>query len=171
MDNILLPICFSGNLRGIFGRVPSLRGWWVRGEQKGGGGCDNDYDDGRRSRRYTEEGVATVQGGVAFTPDGTSLVYATHYPNDGVSNLVAFRHTTTNPGDTGSTTTETPGNIKPVAVAVVKIVDVQPVTPPILWTSPEVSGLVYGTPAYRTGGTAVYFTHNNEPFLGIGGGG
>ena len=32
--------------------------------------------------------------------------------------------------------------------------------------SPEVSGLVYRTPAYRTGSTAVYFNHIDEPFLG-----
>ena len=42
MDDILLSIYFSGNIHGIFGRVPSLGGWWVRGAQKGGGGCDDD---------------------------------------------------------------------------------------------------------------------------------
>ena len=40
--------------------------------------------DGSSSRRDAAVGVATGQGGVAFTPDGMSLVYAIRYPNDGV---------------------------------------------------------------------------------------
>ena len=119
----------------------------------------------------TSEGVATGQGGVAFTPGGTSLVYDIRYPNNGVGKLVEFCHTTTDPGDTGSTTTTTTGSIKRFATAVVAVVDRQHVTPPILWTYPEVLGLVTGTPAYRTGSTAVYLTHNDGHFLGTGGGG
>ena len=62
------------------------------------------------------------QGGVAFTPDGTSLVYAIHDLNDGVSKIVAFRHTTTNPGDTRGTTTTTTENIEPFAPAIITVV-------------------------------------------------
>ena len=29
VDSILLPLHFNGNLRGTFGRNPSLGGWWV----------------------------------------------------------------------------------------------------------------------------------------------
>ena len=84
----------------------------------------------------TSEGVATGQGGVAFTPDGTSLVYDIRYPNNGVGKLVEFCHTTTDPGDTRSTTNTTTGNIKPVVAAVVMVAARQPVTPPILWRFP-----------------------------------
>ena len=68
------------------------------------------------------EGVATGQGVVAFTLDSTSLVYAIRYLNDGVSKPVAFHHTTTDPGDTGSTITTTTGIIEPVAAVVVVVV-------------------------------------------------
>ena len=73
VDNILLPIRFSGNLCGIFGRIPSLRGRWLRGAQE-----EEEEEEEDTTTTTTKTNTTTFQS-LLWTLPSTMTLYPSQF--------------------------------------------------------------------------------------------